>query len=265
MALELTVQVVKEAASANASAGHTEEARLRLQHGLVFLAGRKLKPLKALERANFQGFDACLTWPGGPELRLRFPEAPGLNKLRDAVDAAKQKAASHPATLSTDEKTPPPRTHEATKVHRSAATPQALGTRRRPVREQQRAEPKEVDPCKRRKIDVFDQEGAAEEEEERPIPPPRIDATLTDTDRDVRRAQAAARAEARAEAHQLRGIGDVGSARRLRERAERDELLGCLQARCALQGHELPWNLGTLPIEELRGLAKSSGTCHGAS
>lgn len=86
---------------------------------------------------------------------------------------------------------------------------------------------------------------------------PTVDSSLTEDERQKRRRLAAAGAAERATQIQTRGIGDVSGAQRMQERAEREQLIGRIKERYAMQRAEVPWNLGGAPLAELRAHLRS--------
>eukprot|EP00931_Biecheleriopsis_adriatica_P010409 TRINITY_DN111485_c0_g1_i1.p1 TRINITY_DN111485_c0_g1~~TRINITY_DN111485_c0_g1_i1.p1 ORF type:complete len:248 (-),score=56.41 TRINITY_DN111485_c0_g1_i1:35-778(-) len=222
----------------------TDKAQLKLHcGGIVFLDGKKLKPLRTAERVAIEDLDLCLSWPDGPSMRLRFPDAGSLEPFSAAVEQAQRRAKSENSTPA-----------RATSVPAQTT----MTSKRHPIRDL-------ATPAKRRattrstNLIISDQKVSKAEEscpEEDVVLPPRVDLDLSEEERLQRRDQAAQSAQARAEEAQSRGIGDLAVAQRMQARAERDELVGRIKARYALQGKELPWNLGVQSIEELQALLR---------
>lgn len=225
------------------------EAQLSLHSsGFAFLDSKKLKPLRTADaRSTIKDLDACILWPGGPCMRLRFPDAASLAPFKAALEQAQRRAKTE-----------------------ASATPQRLvhplesssteGNKRHAAREL-------VTPAKRlatassrqtitsRRISSDFEESSSKPDEEPPAP--RVDLALSDEERLQRRGKVAQQAQMRAEEALIRGIGDAAAAQRMQVRAERDDLLGRIKARYALQGKEIPWNLGTATVQELQALLKS--------
>lgn len=232
------------------------EAKLRLQHTLVFLDGKKLKPLRALEQAAFDGFVAKLLWPGGPSMRLCFPDEQSLNTFRGAVEGAQARAA----------KTSQEPTHtQAVQLSRdnvAAMTPPAHMGRKRPLLDDDSAAKRRASgPLGARggqAARVSGRDVKVQELEEDIAPaPPRVDQNLTDEERARRRSLAAAATAERLSREQLRGIGDASAAKRMQERAERETLVGRIKERYDLMRKEIPWNLVGATIAELRAYLNS--------
>lgn len=260
MPLDLQVQAVSSPVNdAYPAADSLVNARFKLVGALLFLDGMKQKPLKALKRFAFESsFDACLAWADGPAVRIRFPDAATLDTFRVAVEQAQSKAYSG----ATPGVTPP----QHGSLSSPATTPNMKDTSRRPRSEEWTTV---ATPAKRRAVatpaksrgavQVLGKRCDDEDEgmDDEPPPAPLVDAALTDEGRRKRREQAAQTAEIRAQATVQRGIGNAASAQRIRDRAERDELIGRITARYAMKGREVPWNLGGITLEELRGKLNS--------
>merc|ERR1712176_1173746 len=74
--------------------GAMVSTRLKLLGGklaFLFLDGKKLKPLRAVHRYEFEDLDACIAWPDGPALRIRLEDKGAFETLRAAVDQAQQR------------------------------------------------------------------------------------------------------------------------------------------------------------------------------
>jgi len=267
MSLDNVSVRVETAPASGGAAGHAQacrEARLRLNVGMAFLDGKKLRPLRNLTEAIFELDSLCvrLTWPGDPELRLRFADATALATFKASVESAQQRAstlAHQVATSPSSEAVTPPRSVQPVQVQRrpfpaasvnfpAAATPAPPPKRaRRTTAGSGGILLREVEESNKKTVNA-DKDG----DDDLPAPTPLVDGTLCDADRARRRALAAEMAASRAEAALQRGIGDVASAQRMRDRAERDELLGRVHARCAMRGQEVPWKLQGASLEELR-------------
>eukprot|EP00930_Biecheleria_cincta_P072261 TRINITY_DN59689_c0_g1_i1.p1 TRINITY_DN59689_c0_g1~~TRINITY_DN59689_c0_g1_i1.p1 ORF type:complete len:252 (+),score=53.59 TRINITY_DN59689_c0_g1_i1:68-823(+) len=227
------------------------EAQLTLQGpGFVFLDGKKLKPLKTADaRSTIKDLDACIAWPGGPWMRLRFPDQASLEPLKAALEQAQRRAKTEVST------TPPRLVHPLESPSKSVI----IGNKRPAVREL--ATPaKRLATASARKATSSRHVGSDLEEsstkpEEEP-PAPRVDLALSEEDRLQRRVKAAQQAQTRAEEALSRGIGDPTAAQRMQLRAERDELVGRIKAQYSLQGKDVPWNLGTATVQEMHALLR---------
>lgn len=258
MSLDLLVQA-SLTSGATPALDAAKEARFKLQAALVFLDGKKLGPLRTVDKATFEHPVAHLIWPQGPSVLIRFPDADtkGIDTLRIATEAAQKRALKSPVTGSEA-----PRAARLAVADPSGATTPARDERRRPVldsyasAQKLRADVQAGVVAKRKHDDTAQSKADEEEENDKPVAPV-FDCTLSEDDRQKRRRLAVACAEERATQVQTRGIGDVSYAQRLQDRADREELIGRINERYAMQRKEVPWNLGGAPVAELRAHLKS--------
>lgn len=238
------------------------EAQLSLQGpGFVFLDGKKLKPLKTTDaRSTIKDLDAYIAWPGGPWMRLRFPDKASLEPLRAALEQAQRRAKTEVSTTpqrlvqplaspsKSESPSSPTRLSQITTGNRRPAIKE-LAT---PAKRLATASSRQAASSRHVRSDFDDSSNKPEEEP----PAPRVDVALSEEERLQRRSKAAQQAQTRAEEALSRGIGDLSAAQRMQVRAERDELVGRIKARYALQGKEVPWNLGTATVQELQALLR---------
>lgn len=249
MSLETTVRI---AASPQDPPETRRSARFKLHLGLVFLDGKKLKPLRALESARFVDLEAQLKWRDNPVMHLEFRDSSELATFEAAVASSRQRASE---LKSPGIPASPTSSRPSLRAEAHGPTPK---TERRPAHALSPGP-----PAKKARMSAVGRGGppraatkpAGKNEAEEPdLTPvvPRLDLELDTAEREQRRKVAAQMAAARAEASQQRGIGDVAYAERLRTRAEREELLGRIQASCAMRKQEVPINLFAASVEDLR-------------
>lgn len=248
------------------------EAQLSLHSsGFVFLDSKKLKPLRTADaRSTVKDLDACIMWPGGPCMRLRFPDAASLEPLKAALEQAQRRAKTEasatpqrlvhvlesPSTLidpasrqaNSEGSRSPPHLAQATPSSKRHAVLE-LAT---PAKRVATASSRQTTSSQRISSDFEERSSKPEEEP----PAPRVDLALSEKERLQRRGKAAQQAQIRAEEALSRGIGDAAAAQRMQVRAERDDLVGRIQARYALRGKEVPWNLGMATVQELQALLR---------
>jgi len=248
MSIDLVLQASIAADGGIPNIALAKDSKFKLLSSLVFLDGKKLGPLRALSQATFDQLDAHLTWSSGLAVVIRFPEfqKKALETLKTATESALKRASQSPLHAK------PACAIQLASSDSITATPQRHDEHRRPV-------PEQCGSGLKRRAQValtkhqHDSKAAVQKEEDDDVPiAPLVDATLTEDDRQKRRRLAAELAEQRAAQIQTRGIGDASCATRMQERAEREELIGRIKERYAMQRSELPWNLGGFPLAELR-------------
>lgn len=242
MAQEFAVELATcETGSEIPASEHVADARLTLHRGgLVFLNGKKMKALRTVDRASFENLDCCLAWTGGPSHRIRFGDLASLQIFQTAV----QNAQARSSAIQTPQR--------AAGLIRPVESPAASTPP--PQTSRKRATCSKSTPAKRL-ADAKKQATSAGDDcdaKEIPVDAPRVDANLSEEDRVTRRSVLAQCAEERATAEKARGIGDIAAVQRLQDRAAREELIGRITERFALQKRDVPWNLGRCTMEELR-------------
>jgi len=268
MVLDVRVRVVSEDSPPDPIFALTD-ARLKLHMGFLFLNGTKMKPLRSLSSSSsIDDVNVRLGWPGGPSLLISLPDSASRDEVATAAHSARAKALKSEANGDTADPVTP------NGAKRRLETPKVDSVQKSCRRLEYSAVPRRTDAAATAKLGLGEDvdeplmlsarsrrteaSGTLRGDEDLP-PAPQLDATLTDEDRRARREAAAASATVRAEEVRCRGIGDVAVADRLRERAEREELVGRVQAWHLMRGRDVPLNMFGASVAELRAHVKSLG------